>query len=198
MVRITAMDASANDFTVYFGKQTADEMYKITFTKGSTSVSITDAVGTTTKDIGVDVFTKVSGDGLVVQVKKVASAMEISLHYGNLPIETLNEPVATFSVNATLVGQVGIATVSGGLQLDRYVFINYTGEVEIPDAEVSGDSSSSDSATDSTQDSANNTSSIPNTSSNGGGAKAGGCGSSVVGLAALLPLALVAIRKRKH
>ena len=199
MVRITAMDSSATDFSVYFGKQTEDVMYKVTFTKGSTNVTITDDTGTTTKDISVDVFTKVSGAGLVVQVKKVASEMEIALTYGDLPIETLNEPVATFPVNATLVGQIGVATVSGGLQLDRYVFVNYTGVVEIPDADVSEEedpNSSTDSTIDSTTDSTTN-------SGNGGGEtgkKGCGCGSTigVAGLATLLPLALLVLRKRKE
>lgn len=198
MVRITAMDSSATDFSVYFGKQTEDAMYKVTFTKGSTNVTIMDDTGTTTKDIGVDVFTKVDGAGLVVQIKKVASEMEIALTYGDLPIETLNEPVATFPVNAALVGQIGIATVSGGLQLDRYVFVNYTGAVDIPDADITEDEdpdSSTNSTIDSTTDSTTN-------SGNGGdaGKQGCGCGSTigVAGLTALLPLALLVLRKREE
>lgn len=139
MIRITAMEITADQFSVYFGKQTKEVAYSVTFNKDSTQVAVFDEEGARNVDIGVDVFTCLSGDGLVVQVKKLGSEMEIALTYGNLPMETLNEPVAKFTVSAPLVGQVGIATTSGGLTLDRYIFINYTGELEIPDAEVEQD-----------------------------------------------------------
>ena len=194
MVRITSVSADATDFTLYFGKQTATAMYKVTFTKGSTSVSVTDGAGTSTKDIGVDVFNVTYGDGLVVQMKKVAGNVELSLTYGNLPMETLNEPVASFGVNAPLVGQMGISSVSGGVEMDRYVLINYTGNVEIEDEIVE------DIPVDSSEESAND-SQDSNGGAQGGASKKGcGCGSvvGIAGVVTLLPLAFMALRKRKE
>lgn len=193
MVRITSITEEANDFTVYFGKLLDESTYGVTFHKGTTQVVVLDNNGEQTMDIGVDVFDCISGDGLVIQLKKLGNDVELALTYGDLPMETLNEPVAKMVVNAPTSGNVGIASISGGITLDRFVFINLTGEMEIPDADVEQipDSSSEESSDENSSDSINTSS-----SEEGG---CGGCGG-VLGASmavCMLPLGFILISKKK-
>ena len=199
MLRITSMESTANEFSVYFGKQTEEVAYSVTFNKGSTQVVVSDEEGVKNVDIGVDVFTCVSGDGLVVQMKKLGNDVEIALTYGNLPMETLNEPVAKFAVTAPLAGQVGVATTSGGLTLDRYVLINYTGEVEIPDAEVEQEKPAPETPSGGDSSGNDNSSNDKNSANDNSSKDKKGCGSVIGATMAvgLLPLAYVTLRKKK-
>jgi hypothetical protein len=113
-------------------------------------------------------------------------------------METLNEPIAKFVVNAPISGQVGVTSVSGGITLDRYVFINLTGDIEIPDADVEQElppaSTPDDSSTPANSGSTNGNSS--SVATNGCG---GGCGGVVNagGVVFLLPFVYMAFRKRE-
>lgn len=196
MVRITSVAEETSDFSVYFGKLMDETTYSVTFQKGTTQVVVADKDGEKTMDIGVDVFHCVSGDGLVIQLKKLGNDVELSLTYGDLPMETLNEPVAKFVVNAPLSGQIGVTSLSGGITLDRYVFINLTGEIEIPDADVE---QVPDSSLDDSSDEENSGSNDPASSDKEGGC-GGGCGGVLgVGMAAcLLPLGYILLSKKKE
>ena len=169
---------------------------KIVGEKRVNGIVYVDKDGEKTMDIGVDVFHCVSGDGLVIQLKKLGNDVELSLTYGDLPMETLNEPVAKFVVNAPLSGQIGVTSLSGGITLDRYVFINLTGAIEIPDADVE---QVPDSSLDDSSDEENSGSNNPASSDKEGGC-GGGCGGVLgVGMAAcLLPLGYILLSKKKE
>jgi hypothetical protein len=132
MARVTDISADCSDITVYLAKA-PDGEYSITFTKGSTKVTVVDATGTFETEIGVDVFNAIGDGSLVIQITLIGGVAELSFMYGNLPYEILNTPVATVEFSLAKYGKIGISSVSGGLTLDRFVVINYSTYDEIPD-----------------------------------------------------------------
>jgi hypothetical protein len=134
MIRLTTFDTTANDLTLYFGKiNEADMPYAITFIKGSTLITITDSKGTTTLDIKVDIFNIDITNGIVIQLLNNGGKIELSMMHGNQPYEILNIPIASFNMEFEKIGTVGISTLTGGVTIDRFIFVNYSDYSEIPD-----------------------------------------------------------------
>lgn len=111
----------------------------MTFTKGSTKATVRDGGEERTVELGVDVFAVIGDGSLVVQATMMGGTLQIALMYGDLPYDVLNEPVAEFAVDCAVPGRVGVATASGGITLDRFVFVNLSDYSEIPDDVVPPD-----------------------------------------------------------
>lgn len=143
MVRITSISETCTDISLYFGRldseDTLADACTVTFTKGSTKATVKDGAEERTVELGVDVFAAIGEGSLVVQTTVMGGKLQIALMYGDLPYDVLNEPVAEFDVDCTVPGRVGVATVSGGIALDRFVFVNLSDYSEIPDDVVPPD-----------------------------------------------------------
>lgn len=143
MVRITSISETCTDISLYFGrldsKDTLADACTVTFVKGSTKATVRDGGEERTVELGVDVFAAIGDGSLVVQATMMGGTLQIALMYGDLPYDVLNEPVAEFAVDCAVPGWVGVATVSGGITLDRFVFVNLSDYSEIPDDVVPPD-----------------------------------------------------------
>ncbi len=143
MVRITSISETCTDISLYFGRldseDTLADACTVTFTKGSTKATVKDGAEERTVELGVDVFAAIGDGSLVVQTTVMGEKLQIALMYGDLPYDVLNEPVAEFAVECAVPGRVGVATVSGGIALDRFVFVNLSDYSEIPDDVVPPD-----------------------------------------------------------
>lgn len=143
MVRITSISETCTDISLYFGRldseDTLADACTVTFTKGSTKATVKDGAEERTVELGVDVFAAIGEGSFVVQTTVMGGKLQIALMYGDLPYDVLNEPVAEFDVDCAVPGRVGVATVSGGIALDRFVFVNLSDYSEIPDDVVPPD-----------------------------------------------------------
>lgn len=143
MVRITSISDTCTDISLYFGRldseDTLADACTVTFTKGSTKATVKDGAEERTVELGVDVFAAIGDGSLVVQTTVMGEKLQIALMYGDLPYDVLNEPVAEFAVECAVPGRVGVATVSGGIALDRFVFVNLSDYSEIPNDVVPPD-----------------------------------------------------------